>query len=480
MKIKSKEGSDPSLAVKISESLHYCWIEGITTSITMGILDYYLVPYALFLGATTQQVGFLAATPPLFSSIALLFAVKAVHLVGNSRLRLLLSGIGIQCIILMLISILSLFHLSGRPVILISLISIFGVLGTIIGPSWGSLVSDYLPPNQRGLYFGDRSRAIGVTGVLGLCLWGAVLALMKKISISTGFFLVFLGATLFRFASLYYMSKMIDLPLHKSTESDFTFTKFLFRFKESNFVKFIFYVASISFSVQLATPYFNIYLLQELHFNYLTYMMIHLGSVIAGLIAFPIWGRHADLVGNARILKITSFIIPVVPALWLFSANPFYLGVVNALAGFVWSGFNLCTTNFIYDAVSAQKRLRCLGYFNLINGGAIFAGASLGGFLAERVSPLWGSRLLTIFLISAILRFLADFFLSRHFTEVRASTKKVSSTELFFSVVGVRPLEGINTEFEIFPSFRQLMKLRKKSKRTRKTRKTMKKQKQSH
>lgn len=66
MKIKSKEGSDPSLAVKISESLHYCWIEGITTSITMGILDYYLVPYALFLGATTQQVGFLAATPPLF------------------------------------------------------------------------------------------------------------------------------------------------------------------------------------------------------------------------------------------------------------------------------------------------------------------------------------------------------------------------------------------------------------------------------
>lgn len=486
MELENKKDLDPSansdtdasLTVKISESLHYCWIEGITTSITMGILDYYLVPYALFLGATSQQIGFLIAVPPLFASISQLFAVKAVRLVGNSRLRLLLFGIGIQTIILFFISMFSLFHFPKNILILTFFITLFGTLGTIIGPSWGSLVSDYLPPNQRGLYFGDRSRAIGISSVMGLCLWGTLLTFMKTTSLPAGFFLVFLAAAAFRFASFYYMSKMVDLPMHKSPDSDFTFAKFLLRFRESNFVRFIFYVASISFAVQLANPYFNIYMLRDLHFSYLTYMVVHLSGVIAGLIAFPIWGRHADALGNARILKISSFLIPVVPILWLISPNPFYLAVTNALAGFIWSGFNLCTTNFIYDSVTPHKRLRCLGYFNLINGTAIFAGASLGGFLAERIPPIWGYRLLTLFLISGILRFLADFFLSRHFSEVRASTKKASSIELFFSVLGVRPLEGVNTEFDIFPSFRQLMSIRKRTKR--KSSRPKKKQKQPH
>lgn len=474
----SNPGTDASAAVKISESLHHCWIEGITTSITMGILDYYLVPYALFLGATSQQIGFLIAAPPLFASIAQLFAVRAVRLVNNSRLRLLLFGIGIQTIILFFISMFSLFHLPKSIFILTFFITVFGSIGTIIGPSWGSLVSDYLPPNQRGLYFGDRSRAIGISSVMGLCIWGTLLTLMKKTSLSAGFFLVFMAATTFRLASFYYMSKMVDLPMHKTPDSDFTFAKFLLRFRESNFVRFIFYVASISFAVQLANPYFNIYMLRDLHFSYLTYMVVHLSSVIASLIAFPIWGRHADALGNARILKIASFVIPVVPILWLFSSSPFYLAATNALAGFIWSGFNLCTTNFIYDSVSPHKRLRCLVYFNLINGIAIFAGASLGGFLAERLPPIWGYRLLTLFLISAILRFLADFFLSRRFTEVRASTKKASSIELFFSVLGVRPLEGVNTEFEVFPSFRQLMSISKRSKW--KGKHPKKKQKQPH
>jgi MFS family permease len=468
MTIKQKRNLDTALdtsAVKISKSLHYCWIEGVATAITMGILDYYLVPYALFLGATAQQIGFLAAIPTLFSSITQLFAVNAVRLAGNSRLRLLLYGVGIQTTILIPLSLLSFFYFPGRISILIVLHSVFSILGTIIGPAWGSLVSDYLPPNQRGLYFGDRSRAIGVAGVLGLCLWGAILSLMKKTSLTSGFFLIFLAAVVFRLISFYFISKMVDLPLQKTRASDFTFTEFLSRFRESNFVKFVFYVASISFAIQIAHPYFNIYMLRDLHFSYATYMAVHLASVIAGLIAFPIWGRHADIVGNARILKITSLIIPVIPILWLFSKNPVYLAITNILIGFVISGFNLCTTNFIYDSIKPQKRLRCLCYFNVINGAAIFAGASLGGYLADRLPPIWGHRLLTLFLLSGILRFLADFFLSKHFSEVRASTKKTSSLELFFSVVGLKPIEGVNREFEVFPSFRQLMNLRKESKR---------------
>ena len=60
-----------------------------------------------------------------------------------------------------------------------------------------------------------------------------------------------------------------------------------------------------------------------------------------------------------------------------------------------------------------KRRVRYLGYFNLINGGAAFAGASLGGYLADGTSPAHGPSLITLFLLSAILRFVASLFLSR-------------------------------------------------------------------
>jgi predicted MFS family arabinose efflux permease len=180
-------------------------------------------------------------------------------------------------------------------------------------------------------------------------------------------------------------------------------------------------------------------------------MAVSLAPVVTGLVAFPIWGRHADTVGNARILKITSFLIPVIPLLWLMPRSPWVLMLVELFSGFVWGGFNLCTTNFIFDAVTPAKRVRCLGYFNLINGVALFAGASLGGWLSPRLPVFAGLPILSLFLLSAAARFVANLFLSRHFSEVRAEARPVTSAQLFFSVVGIRPLYGRDQELPALP-----------------------------
>jgi MFS family permease len=180
--------------------------------------------------------------------------------------------------------------------------------------------------------------------------------------------------------------------------------------------------------------------------------------MVAGLALFPAWGRHADLVGNAKILKFTSFLIPLVPLFWAFARNPLQLVLVEFFGGIVWGGFNLCATNFVYDAVTPSKRVRCLGYFNLITSVSLFAGASLGGFLAERLPAApGGSRLVPLFLLSAALRLAADLFLSRGFREVRSGRRKVKSARLFLSVVGARPLTGQNVEWEIFPTLKKFV-----------------------
>jgi MFS family permease len=115
--------------------------------------------------------------------------------------------------------------------------------------------------------------------------------------------------------------------------------------------------------------------------------------------------------------------------------------LVQMWAGFSWSGVTLSAGNFIYDAVTPQKRVRCIAYFNVINGAALFLGSLLGGFLASRLPPVFGHRLLGLFVFSCFCRLSFYLALSRRFREVRPA-RQVSIQQLFFSVVGIRPLVG--------------------------------------
>ncbi|OQA56335.1 MAG: Major Facilitator Superfamily protein [Candidatus Omnitrophica bacterium ADurb.Bin277] len=436
------------------KSLNLSWKEGIPASAMQSMVDEYLIPLGLFLGATPWEIGLLVAIPNLFGSCAQFFAVRIVKVLG-SRLRCLATGAVLQVAFLVPIACLAPIGMPKRISLLIFFITMFRIIGGLIGTIWGSLTSDYLRPEERGFYFGWRSRITGLAGVFGIILGGVLLFSFREISPALGFFILFALAAAARTVSAWLMAQMEDIPQGKNPGDEFTFLMFLRRFRESNFVKFVLYVASITFTTNLAAPFFSVYMLRDLQFNYLVFMFVHLGAVAAGLFSFPVWGKHADAIGNARILKLTSFLIPVIPILWMFSSNLVYLFTIEIFAGFVWGGFNLCSLNFIYDAVSPGKRIRCIGYFTFINGVAMFLGALLGGYLVERIPPIQGSRILSIFLVSGILRFASHFILSKHFHEVRETGQKVSSAELFFSVVGIRPVLGQGRDWGFLGTLRK-------------------------
>ncbi len=444
-----------TLPKPVRDSLNYSWKEGVAAQVSISAFDYFLIPYALFLGASTQQIGLLAAIPNFLSSLSLLFAVRALDIAGT-RHKLLSYASGLQAVLLVPVIFLPFLPASttAKMIFLIFVISGFRVLGSIIGPSWGSLISEYLPEGQRVQYLGWRSRMVSISGIISTAFWGMLLYLLHYMSQMAGFVAIFAGVVITRFISFYLMSRMTDLPHEKNHAAPFSFGAFTERLRVSNFAKFVYFVTTMTFATQFAAPYFSVYMLKNLHFDYLSYTAVQLASVITGLVAFPLWGRNADIVGNAKVLKSTAFIIPVLPVLWIFARDPFTLILIELFSGFVWSGFNLCTSNFIYDAVAPEKRVRYLSYFNLINGGAAFAGASLGGYLGDKLPPLFGYSLLTVFLISAVLRSGASLFLSSKFQEVRQSAKKVSSIELYFSVIGIKPLVGENLEPEIYPPIR--------------------------
>ena len=405
-----------------------------------GVTDYYTTPAALFLGATVQQVALIAALPNLLSSLSQFFSVRVIYWVGG-RLKLLVRLVFSQATLILGIAILPLLQIPYRVELLLIFLVFAGMCGGLAGPAWGSLMSDYVPAKKRGRYFGWRNRAVGAVTVASVVASGLLLNFFHRRYYGAGFALVFSLAAAARYLSGYFISRMDEPPQRKDPASDFTFIMFLRRFRESNFLKFVVFSGCLTFATYLASPFFAVFMLRDLQLSYLTYMALQVCSLLAALVALPLWGKHADLVGNVRVLRLSSFLAALIPAFWLFSQHPVYLMGVQMVSGFAWSGVTLSAGNFIYDAVTPQKRVRCIAYFNVINGLALFFGASLGGYLGSRLPPLFGYRLLALFALSCACRLAFYLLLSRRFREVRAA-HEVSIQELFFSVVGIRPLVG--------------------------------------
>jgi MFS family permease len=426
--------------VNVRESLRSSFKDGIFAAFMAGVTDHYATPAALFLGATVQQIGLITALPNLLSSLSQFLSVRVIYWVGG-RLKLLVRLVFSQASLFLCIAMLPLLEIAHRVELLLIFLILAAVCGGLAGPAWGSLMSDYVPASKRGRYFGWRSRTVGAVTVCSIVASGLLLNFFQEISYGTGFLIIFSLAAAARYVSAYFISRMDEPPHKKDPASDFTFLMFLRRFRESNFLKFVVFSGCLTFATYLAAPFFAVFMLRELQLSYLTYMALQVGSSLAALIALPLWGRHADLVGNVRVLRLSSFLASLIPMFWLLSHNPAYLMLVNLFAGFSWSGVTLSAGNFIYDAVTPQKRVRCIAYFNVINGLALFLGSSLGGFLASRLPSLFGHRLLGLFALSCSCRLFFYLLLSRSFREVRAA-HEVSIQELFFSVVGIRPLVG--------------------------------------
>jgi MFS family permease len=426
--------------VNVRESLRSSFKDGVFAAWMAGVTDHYATPVALFLGATVQQVALITALPNLVSSLSQFFAVRVIYWVGG-RQKLLVRLVLSQATLIGCVAALPLLEISDRIELLLVFLILAAVCAGLAGPAWGSLMSDYVPPSKRGQYFGWRSRTVGVMTVCSILASGLLLNFSRQFSYAAGFSIIFTVAALCRYISGYYISRMDEPPHKKDPASDFTFLMFLRRFRESNFLKFVVFSGCLTFATYLSAPFFAVFMLRDLQLDYVTYMVLQVSSALAGLIALPLWGRHADLVGNVRVLRLSSMCAALIPIFWLFSHQPAYLMAVQIFGGFSWSGVTLSAGNFIYDAVTPQKRVRCIAYYNVFNGSALFAGSFLGGYLASRLPAIFGYRLLTLFVISCFCRILVHLLLSQRFREVRAA-HEVSIQKLFFSVVGIRPLVG--------------------------------------
>lgn len=422
---------------KIKQSLKYSLCDGVFMSVMNGMSESFIAPYAIAMNAGAAMIAMLSSVPGLVSALFQIQTAPMVEKLG-SRKTLITKAVFSQALLWIPIIIIPYILGADKAIFVLVLYTLFITVGGLAFPAWSSLMADHVPETERGKVFGFRNKVFGFTVVVAMLAAGGILNLFKSFGAKfAGFTIIFSIAFVARLVSWKYLTKMYEPMLDIKDEHRFTFFDFMKRIRKSNFGRFVLFVACMNFGVYISAPFLTVYMLRDLKFDYMTYTVVVLAATLTGLVFMPLWGRHADRVGNLKILNLSSKFVAFVPLLWLVSPDPVYLIFVQIFAGFFWAGFNLGIINFMYDAVKPEKRTRCVAYFNVVNGSAIFLGALTGGFLSTRVPAFLASRIFSLFIVSWITRFLASG-IAYYVKEVR-TVKEISHLNLFYSIIGLRP-----------------------------------------
>jgi MFS family permease len=434
-----------------NRSLRHSLKDAIAFGTMTGTGETYFSAFALFLKATTPQIGLLASLPPLLASLVQLLSAWIGRLTGQ-RKAIILAGAGLQALSWIPILTLPLLFPGDAVPLMIGCVVLYQCGANLVTPQWSSLMGDIVPPRRRGRFFALRTRLVTAVTFASLLFGGFVLhRFSRDDNTLTGFVILFGIAACARLVSVYQLSRMHDPKGHVAA-LEFPFSRsWLSRLRHSNVVRFSVFFALTQFSVSIASPFFTVYMLRDLEFSYLAFTVNTATAIFAQFLTLARWGRISDVFGNRRILAATGILVPLMPILWVFSSNFWYLVAVQAVSGFAWAGFSLSASNFVYDLILPERRATYLAIHNVIASIGIFSGAMLGGYLGA-VLPTgieilgmqftWLSPLIGVFVISTLARAVVVIALIPKVREVRP-VRNISLSQLIFRVTRLNALSGI-------------------------------------
>ncbi len=420
---------------RAERSLHRSTVEGMAFGGVQGSGEHFVAAYGVALGASNSQIALLSSLPNLLGAAAQSTSARMSRLLGGRKrvvvLFALLSG-------LLWVPITGVGLLKpGNPGFWLVLFAmLYTASNAIIGPAWSSIMAEVVPGRLRGRYFGQRTRWSTLANVAVFVTCGGLMFALRDRGL-TGFVIVFMTALAFRLVSLALLATLVELPHNVKDDERPSMARMTRSLFTTNLGRLMLYLFALNFAVNLAGPFFTPYMLRTLGVSYLTFTMLEMMTILASLWAVTHWGAAADRTGNRSMLTITGVLVSFVPVLWLVSGNVFYLAAIQFYSGIAWAGFNLVSSNFLFDATTSQNRTAYLAYFGAGAALASALGAFAGGALVDRVPALLGSSLLTMFLISSVLRLMTGIVFLPGLREVRR-VRKTGAAELFHIVIGGR------------------------------------------
>jgi MFS family permease len=381
-------------------SLRAFWYDGLLTSITDSLVLNFIPLYALKLGATGGQIGLLNAAAGILGTAMLLPGARVAEWWGPRKSYILLTS-GLSRLTLLLMAFVPLgLPLSVAVTAIILLNALRVVFGNMGLPAWTSLSADVVPEEIRGRYFASRNAIITIASIVFAPLAGYVIARSATVS---GYQLIFTVAFISGMSALWFYGKIEEPKVRAAPAGPRRFPLLENLKNYPLFLRYCIYAMVWSFGLNLAVPFFNVFLVEETTGTEAAVGYLAAVGSVVGLVSQQFWGHANDRWGARRTQLITASVIPFITLGWLFVRSPWHVVPINIASGLVWPGFNVASFNVILEVTPEERKSRFIALLNTLIGLATAAGATVGGWMVD----VYGYR--SVFLASGLLRIVGWF-----------------------------------------------------------------------
>lgn len=378
-------------------NLRAFFFDGLFSAASDAINLTYQTLYVLALGATNAQIGLMSALASLSATLLLMPGAMLADRSKRRKPLVLWSGGGVARVMIILLALLP-FLVRGPVIVYIAigLNVIMAGAGNLAYSAWVSLTADVVPLSWRGRFFGTRNMVMGLVTIVMTLLAGQLITHMGSIS---GYQIAFLVAFGIGMASTYSYAqiKEPERSVQPQAKQEYSLSSLLTTLRaDRSFLAFCLYAMIWNFSLNIAGPFFNVYLVKTLSATAFMVGFLSIVSSISGLPAQRLFGQLNDRWGPHKVILVTGSIIPVVPFAWYFITSAWHVVPINIVSGFLWAGYNLAMFNLLLAIAPEAQRARYSAMFQISVTISLALGASVGGLIANH----WGIPL--VFVVSAI------------------------------------------------------------------------------
>lgn len=376
----------------IEKSLRLVIIDGISSEVVVCLTSgAFLVATALLLGASNFQIGLLAAFPSL-TNLAQLFSILLMRRFPNRK--------GITTISLVIarspLIIIGwfLFQFGISVYFLMAMMFVHYLFSSIGGAGWNSWIKDLVPEDRLGQYFSKRSRYMQIVNI---CLSLLVAVMVDYFTSKHSSELLSLYSVYFIIAGsvgligTFFLSRAVE-PQSYLTKGNF-FDLFMMPLRNKNFRNMLWFNGAWVFAINLAVPFFMVFMLQTLKIPMTYIIALTIISQVFSVLTVQLWGKLSDRYSNKSIIYLSTPIYIVCIVAWIFVGiysrwyvNMALLVGIHIFTGISTAGINLALTNIGLKLAPKTDAVVYLSVKNIVT--SIFSSVSplLGGILADYFS----------------------------------------------------------------------------------------------
>lgn len=332
---------------------------------------------------------------PVLGGAAQIFASYYMEKTGSRRGLFLVSGL-VHRLLWIPVAILPLvlppsLHRVGL-VIITALIVGSSVGNSVATVGYNSWMGDLVPFDIAGRFFARRTLVSTVSGALAGIGVGI---LVDHVNNFVGFAIAFLVGAVFGTADILTYFFIRHPPFHRSETTLTPLAVFVLPFRERRYRKLVVFATLFYFAVNFAVPFFNVYMLENLHMNY--FMITVSNQIMSSLftvLTVSKWGTICDRFGYKPVVWLSGIGTAISPILWFFvtPGNIWLVFLANIVAGISWAGFNLAIFNQSVWLAPEKNRSAYIASYSMMTtviGGALAFVA--GGYFMQYFGPVVNS-----------------------------------------------------------------------------------------